>query len=437
MKRIGGLFERIPLRETLAHAAWAAAAGKRDRAEVRAFFAGWENEALKLSGDLRAGRYRFGPYRAFPVHDTKTRTIHAPSFRDRVVHHAIIAVCGPVFEKGALLHSHACRRGHGQHVALRQARHWTRRAGWYGKIDVVKFYDRIEHGVLRRLLARRFRETRLLALFDRLLDSYGTIPGHGLPIGALTSQYLGNFLLDEFDRAIKSTGMAHRYLRYMDDIVIWGDRATLGRLRPVARDALARLGLEMKHGGEWNRCGQGVPFLGFVVYPDRLRLGRQGRQRLRRNLRGLEEAWREGTISESERQARATSLFAHARCGNDLAWRRMAIERSGADNEDADDFAFGEALEPQPRQSRRLLEQHRQELPLGDPQQEEARQPQQEPGLPCLSGSRHGGSVPPDDAPSRATPASGAAEATDKPPASPDIPPQARAEKGPAGAPSL
>jgi hypothetical protein len=52
----------------------------------------------------------------------------------------------------------------------------------------------------------------------------------------------------------------------------------------------------------------------------------------------------------------------------------------------------GVMLCSQPRDPRRLLEQFGQELPCGVSQQEQARQPQQEPGLPSLSvGPRHDG----------------------------------------------
>jgi hypothetical protein len=410
LKRIGGLFPAIAERENLLAAACAAARGKRQRSVIAEFFGSLEARLAMLSSDLRAGICRFEPYSSFAVRDSKSRTIHAPSFRDRVIHHAIIAVTGPVFELGASTHSYACRRGRGQHLALAAARRWTQPGGWYGKIDVEKFYDSVDHGVLRRLLARRFRERRLLDLFDRVLDSYSTSPGKGLPIGALTSQYLGNFLLDDFDRRVRVPGESLRMARYMDDVVFWGDRSVLDRIRARASEVLGTLRLRMKLGGEWNRCEQGVPFLGFVVYPDRLRLGEAGRKRLRRKLRVLERGRRNGRVSEAELQARVTSIFAHARHGDDVGWRRAVIAAgAGVDEvgpggrrvvparprgwlrEERRAPSLWEAQEPRSRRSRRLLEQQGQELPLGDPQQEEARQPQQESGLPCLSVPRHGG----------------------------------------------
>jgi len=430
MKSVGGLFEAIAERGNLGRAVRAAARGKRGRPEVREFLDEAEPELAAMGRELRSGTYTFSGYRTFPVRDTKTREIHAPPFRDRVAHHAIIGVAGPVFERGALTHSYACRTGKGMHAALRQARTWTRRTDWYGKIDVEKFYDSVDHSVLRRLLARRFRERRLLDLFDALLASYETSPGKGLPIGALTSQYLGNFYLDEFDRWMKATGDVPRYVRYMDDVVMWGDRVTLDGLRRRAVDGLAELGLRMKHGGEWNACARGIPFLGFVVYPDRIRTGKQARQRLRRKLGTLERASLAGEIGEAELHDRGQSLFAHVLAADDVNWRRAVIACSRWKRSE-----FGETQEPASRDPGRVLEQHGQELPFRSAQQEQARQSQSQPGLPGLSGSRHerhDGVVPSDDASSRSPAVRGGDETTEKPPARLEIPPR---ENRRAGAP--
>lgn len=368
MKRIGRLFDGICDRAQLAAAAGRAATGRRHRGEIRQFFKNWNAELARIGCRLSNGEFEFSPYRSFAVRDTKSRTIHAPSFRDRVVHQSIIGVTGPTFEMGAIEQSYACRQGRGQHAALAQACHWTHRLDWYGKMDVARFYDSVDHAILRRLLARRFRERRLLGLFDRLLDSYQSTPGKGLPIGALTSQYLGNFYLDEFDRQMKAIGIVPRYVRYMDDVVIWGTSEVIEILREKAVSILATLGLTLKHGGEWNRCERGIPFLGFVIYPDRLRLGRQGRKRLRRKTTAVEKRWETGEISEAELQSTGASLFAHAQTGSDSAWRRAVLAFGRYDPP-------GETQESRSRHARRLLEQHSQELPFCDSQQEEAGQP--------------------------------------------------------------
>lgn len=325
MRAVGNLFDRIADRSNLITAVWAAAREKRDNKDVREFLAKIEDHINQIASSLINGRFEFQASISFSVQDTKTRLIQAPTFRDRVVHHAIINITGPIFERGALHHSYACRTGKGQHAALIQARAWTRRHLWYGKMDIRRYYDSVDHDLLRQRLERRFRERRLLNLFDRLLGSWSLEGGKGLPIGALTSQYLANFYLDAFDANMKASGECSRYMRYMDDIVVWAESSEMPSIRRLARESAAAQYLEIKHDGEWNQCRYGVPFLGFVIYPDRMRLGRQGRRRLRGKMRTLQRQFREERISELEYQSRCTSLFAHAQTPDDVNWRRTVL----------------------------------------------------------------------------------------------------------------
>ena len=327
MKRIGGLFEQIGQRDTLSAALWAATRHKRKSAEALEFLTHADERLADMGDALRSGQYRFSHYRSFSVRDTKTRDIHAPCFQDRVAHHAIIRVTGPVFEHSAMLHSYACIAQRGQHRALQQLRIWLRRSHWYGKVDVRKFYDSVNHAILMELLARRFREQRLLTLFEALLNSWCCRPGCGIPIGALTSQWLGNFYLDEVDRRLAAMGIVPRYMRYMDDMLLLGTRQQLNRARPALLDILAQLELEAKNGGEWNRAAQGIPWLGFTVYPDRVRVNPNGRRRLRRKLFTLTRHYCEGRLDEYDFQARAQALFAHAKHADDANWRRGVLAR--------------------------------------------------------------------------------------------------------------
>lgn len=360
MKRVGRLFDQIASARNLIFASWRASAGKRERASVRSFSSDLESECRQLSHDLRNGSFRFGKYTAFQIQDPKTRTTHAPPFRDRVIHHAILAVAGPVFERGSISHSFACRAGRGQHRALGMLAKWIQPHDWFFKADLRRFYDSIDHERLRILLDRRFRESRLLQLFDRLLESYAHTPGKGLPIGALTSQYLGNFYLDPVDHFAMESLKAARYMRYMDDMLFLDDPGRLKSHRESLAFLLEGLGLEIKNHGILNRCELGVPYLGFVIYPDRTRLNRPGRARLRRRMKSSEREYALGKIDEAELQAKGSALFAHAQYSDDVAWRRTILKFS----------RYREVQEPQTRDAGRLVEQHREQVPLGLSQQE-------------------------------------------------------------------
>ena len=110
-----------------------AARGHRDVPEVAAFKMDAERRCLALQRRLRRppgspGAWRPAPTRTFLIRDPKVRLITVSPFEDRVVHHALIAAVEPALERYAILDTHACRRGRGQHAAVRRAQHFCRAA---------------------------------------------------------------------------------------------------------------------------------------------------------------------------------------------------------------------------------------------------------------------------------------------------------------------
>ena len=127
MRREAHLFERVAEFRALCEAARRALSGKRPSREAMAFRFDLEAQCLALLRELEEGTYRPRPYRTFMVTDPKPRTISAAAFRDRVVHHAVCGVMEPRFERAAITHSYACRRGKGTHRAILHARELARR----------------------------------------------------------------------------------------------------------------------------------------------------------------------------------------------------------------------------------------------------------------------------------------------------------------------
>ena len=112
------LFDRIASFRALLEASDRAAKGKRVRRDVAAFLTGQEFEVLRLEQELRDGTYRPGRYRKIEVFEPKHRIVSAAPFRDRVVHHALYSVYGPLFERGFIFDSYANRTGKGTHRAV-------------------------------------------------------------------------------------------------------------------------------------------------------------------------------------------------------------------------------------------------------------------------------------------------------------------------------
>ena len=148
MRRIGGVWDKITSFANLARAATRAAAGKRWQRGVAAFLERLEPNVLALQRALRDGSWRPGTPTTFAIRDPKPRTITAAPFADRVVHHALIDVLEPSLDRRKAPHSFACRRGMGQHRALRHAQRLVRRWPWFLQLDVARFFPSLRHDLV-------------------------------------------------------------------------------------------------------------------------------------------------------------------------------------------------------------------------------------------------------------------------------------------------
>ena len=159
MRRTGNLYDAIHDPENLRLAFCKARRGKEDRREVRKFARDLEGNLSRLRDDLAGETAAVGEYRHFRVRDPKERTIYAAAFPERVLHHAVMNVCDPVFERFQIFDSYATRRGKGTFAALERARRFTGSNAWFLKLDVRKYFDSVDHGILKGQLRRLFSTT--------------------------------------------------------------------------------------------------------------------------------------------------------------------------------------------------------------------------------------------------------------------------------------
>jgi len=327
VKRAGNLYPAIAEPDNLRLAFWRAARGKHDRAEVVAFGRDLDGNISRMRGQLLRGEPDVGHYRFFRVHDPKPRAICAACFSERVLHHAIMNIVEPLLERRAIFDTYACRPGKGNRRAVARARHFARQYSWYLQLDIRKYFDSIDHALLLAQLARICKDRDVLGLFSRLLATYHTAPGKGLPIGNLVSQHLANFHLGQFDRWIKEERRVKGYLRYMDDILLFGpDRESLLRELAEVRAWLSRtLGLELQPKVRLNRCSLGCTFLGFRILPDAVRLSGRGKRRFRRKFRQYEAWFRDGRWSKAALIRHMEPLVDCTRVADAAGFRRKII----------------------------------------------------------------------------------------------------------------
>ena len=330
MKRVGGLMEAVVDPENMRIAYYRAQRGKEDRPGVRAFSAHLQDNLSSVREALLSGACSFGDYHYFKVYDKKERTICAAAFRERVAHHALMRVCDPVFERVQIADSYASRRGKGTFAALDRAQAFTRNYAWFLKLDARKYFDSIDHEILKRQLKRLFKDATVLRLLDAVIDSYETEPGRGVPIGNLTSQYFANHYLSIADHFVKERLRVPGYVRYMDDMLLWSHDKT--RLLTVGKALQAFLDTELALSLKpfcLNRSARGLPCLGFLVFPKTIRLDARSRKRYRRKLAAAYGELVDGDIDQHDFSPRIAALVAHTEHADSVGFRRQVLHSFG------------------------------------------------------------------------------------------------------------
>lgn len=225
----------------------------------------------------------------------KKRLILIPTMDEQIVHHMIVNILKPIFMKGMYEHSYGSIPGRG---AMRGRRNKKKRITKGGKetiekwiktdkrgmkyclkMDIKKYFDSIPHDVLKLKLAELIHDDRFLKLLYEIVDVTGT--DRGIPIGFYTSQWFANWYLTGLDHFIKEELHAKHYIRYMDDMVIFGgNKRELHEIRKKIEKYLSdRLGLQLKENWQvflfdyvkrdGSHVGRDLDFMGFRFFRDR------------------------------------------------------------------------------------------------------------------------------------------------------------------------
>lgn len=328
MKREGKLIERIAEMSNLELAYYKAKKGKADKASVQDFGKHLQGHLRKIQAQLLAGHVEVGGYNYFTIYDPKKRQICAAPFSQRVLHHALMNVCHTRFERYQTADSFASRIGKGTYAALNKAQGHQKRCGWFLKLDVRKYFDSLDHEVLRQQLGALFKDTQLLQIFDQILDSYCVEGSRGVPIGNLTSQYFANHYLAPADHFAKEVLRLPGYIRYMDDMVLWHkDKATLLDAGLQFQSFIeSELQLTLKPFC-MNASNAGLPFLGYLVYPDTIRLAQRSRKRYTQKITEYELYLQQGLWTQEEFRRHAAPLAAFTEHADARAFR-CAVQRT-------------------------------------------------------------------------------------------------------------
>ena len=260
MKTVNNIFDSIASKENILIAIQRAARGKRKKWIVRYTLKHADEIADKLSDELQSGSWRPNEiHRVKVINDgiqMKKREIVCPDFiNEQVVHHAIMNVCGPIFQKRFYRYSCASVPGRGVEFAIKYIRKSLKdhkNAKYFSVIDIKQFFNSIKPSKVFHAIRRIIRDKRVLVLFARILRANkitrpdGEIIKRGTPIGLYTSPWFANLLLTALDNLIKASGVKY-YIRYNDDMLLFhSNKRKLKKILVTVKGYINSLGLRLK-----------------------------------------------------------------------------------------------------------------------------------------------------------------------------------------------
>lgn len=191
-----------------------------------------ERHELAMEGKLPSGqlesaisRVQEGTYEPAPVrritfrHKGRERELAIPAPIDLTLQRLVLRDLGPsldlLFEDSSL----AWRKGLGRHHAAHRLRSAHKEGYQFAlKADFRRFFDNIDHALLRDRLDVYLQDDQLVDLLFRWIEKGAPTRGRGLPTGAPLSPLMANLFLDRFDEEIAREGA--RLVRYGDDFLI-------------------------------------------------------------------------------------------------------------------------------------------------------------------------------------------------------------------------
>jgi len=323
-----------------------ASKGKRGKVAAASFEFKLEDNLLSIQDDLYHKTYQPSGYSNFYIHEPKKRLISAAIFRDRVVHHALCNIICPTFERSFIYDSYANRVGKGTHRAINRAQEFSRKYKYVLPSDIRQFFPSMDHDVLCKILSKKIKDSEIIWLIKSILNSGKDIlkseykmkwfPGdnllaackpRGLPIGNLTSQFWANCYLNPVDHFIKRELRCPAYLRFADDMLMFADRKKeLWHYKKELIQRLNTLRLTIHENcAQVKPVNEGIPYLGFIIYPNKRRLKRRKGIHYSRKFRSLVKAYNSGNISFSKITASAQGWAAHAANGDTKGLRRSIL----------------------------------------------------------------------------------------------------------------
>jgi len=158
---------------------------KTKKVYVVEFESDLQNNLLKLHQELINQTYFPLPLITFILRDPKTRKISKSDFRDRIVHHALVRILEPIFEKSFIYDSCANRIGKGNLFALKRFEQFTRKIskngkkkniindnqikGYCLKADIKHYFQEVNHEILLKVIQKKIKDEKVIWLIECII----------------------------------------------------------------------------------------------------------------------------------------------------------------------------------------------------------------------------------------------------------------------------
>jgi len=320
-------FEQVYAIENLYDAWHKVSVGKPAKSSLLDFYQNLDENITSIANSLKDETYQPGTFNRFLIRDPKEQIISASPVRDRVVQHALMNYYSPIFDRHLIYDSYACRIGKGTHKAALRAFHFAKSTKYFLKIDVRKYFDSIDHAILKFKLDALIKDKSVLNLFNIIIDSNGTGLTKGIPIGNLTSQFFANHYLSAFDHCFKEQYHAKQYIRYMDDIIIFTDNKD--EVKDMYQKAVYYAGKKLELLLKPPVSGLvtvGVPFLGYLIKPFGIYLQKKTKRRYKARIAEIEHKMKTGQLSPLEAGKRVLSVTSHLLLARSRNFRNNVLQ---------------------------------------------------------------------------------------------------------------
>src|SRR3989338_8125510 len=338
MKTYKNLYIQICSLDNLVLAWRKARKGKTQRDYVIEFERDLKKNLLDLQYELITRTYQPKPLTTFILRDPKTRKISKSDFRDRIIHHAIVNILEPIFDKTFIPDSYANRIRKGTLNAVKRFDVFKRKVSknntrkcFVLKADIRHYFDTVDHQILINLLQKKIKDEKVMWLIKIILENHESkMKGKGMPLGNLTSQFFANIYLNELDQYVKHELKAEYYIRYVDDFVILSpSRALLEEYKTKIEIFLKNnLLLELHPEKTQIRLlSRGVGFLGFDIFYNHKTIKKKSMRKFQGKLNEMKNLYANDKIGREKIVEKFEGWLAHASNANTYKYRKYITSK--------------------------------------------------------------------------------------------------------------